>query len=89
MAADRGDADAQTRFAALLDIQGKFEEAVRYYALSANQGYTTGENNLGCCYMDGAGTEVDLGKARYLFERAAAKGDKEAIKSLAYLDARP
>jgi len=89
MAADRGNAVAQNNLGVLLQTEEKFEEAVRYYALSANQGYTTGENNLGCCYMDGAGTEVDLGKARYLFERAAAKGDKEAIKSLAYLDARP
>ncbi|KAK7230957.1 hypothetical protein SO694_00077046 [Aureococcus anophagefferens] len=37
---------------------------------------------------DGDGTEVDLGKARYWLERAAAKGDESAIKDLARIDAR-
>ncbi|KAH8070698.1 hypothetical protein JL720_11702 [Aureococcus anophagefferens] len=87
-AADRGDAIAQCHLGFLLESQEKHEEAFRYYALSADQGYTDGENNLGACYMDGEGTEVDLGKARYWFERAAAKGIKEAIESLADLDAQ-
>ena len=38
------------------------------------------------CYRDGEGTEVDLGKARYWFERAAAKGHEPAIENLANLD---
>jgi hypothetical protein len=38
--------------------------------------------------MNGKGTEVDLGKARYWFERAAAKGDEVATKNLAYVDAQ-
>mmetsp|Transcript_19018 Transcript_19018/g.61991 ORF Transcript_19018/g.61991 Transcript_19018/m.61991 type:complete len:90 (+) Transcript_19018:1-270(+) len=88
MAADRGDALAQNRLGAMLDSEEKLEEAVRYFALAADQGYTTGEFNLGMCYRDGEGTEVDLGKARYWFERAAAKGDEEAMKSLADLDAQ-
>jgi len=87
-AADRGDATAQCNLAFLLDSERRFEEAFQYYALAADQGYTSGEYNLGICYRDGEGTEVDLGKARYWFERAAAKGDEEAIKSLAHLDAR-
>ncbi|KAK7254550.1 hypothetical protein SO694_000114103 [Aureococcus anophagefferens] len=37
---------------------------------------------------DGEGTEVDLGKARYWFERAAAKGHQKARQNLAGLDAR-
>jgi hypothetical protein len=88
MAADRGDAFGQNKVGILLDSEEKFEEAFRYYALAANQGYNHAENNLACCYMDGAGTEVDLGKARYWFERAAAKGNEKAIKSLARLDAQ-
>ena len=40
------------------------------------------------CYRDGEGTEVDLGKARYWFQRAAAKGHENAIKALARLDAQ-
>ena len=46
------------------------------------------EYNLGICYMRGDGTEVDLGKARYWFERAAVKGNQKAIELLARLDAQ-
>ena len=89
MAADRGHAVAQTNLAFLLDSQEKFEEAFRYYTLAANQGETVAELNLGGCYTLGRGTEVDLGKARYWFERAAAKGHETATRNLARLDARP
>ena len=88
MAADRGDAVAQSNFAFLLDAEEKHEEAFRYYALAADQGYTRAEHNLGCRYGNGEGTEVDVGKARYWFERAAAKGYERAIESLARLDAQ-
>ena len=86
MAADRGDATAQNSLAFLLDAEERFEEAFRYYALSADQGDTFGETNLGGRYITGEGTEVDLGKARYWLERAAAKGDERAIENLARLD---
>jgi TPR repeat protein len=87
-AADRGDAAAQFNVGVVLHSEKKFEEAFRYYALSADQGYTDGEVKLGCCYGNGAGTEVDLGKARYWFERAAAKGHEGATNALADLDAQ-
>ena len=87
MAADRGNATAQCNLAFLLDAEEKHEEAFRYYALSADQGYTRAEHNLGCRYANGRGTEVDLGKARYWLERAAAKGHEAATRSLASLDA--
>ncbi|EGB07602.1 hypothetical protein AURANDRAFT_6990, partial [Aureococcus anophagefferens] len=70
-AADRGHADAQTHVGILLDSEQKFEEAFRYFALAADQGKTAAEILLGCYFRDGEGTEVDLGKARYWFERAA------------------
>ncbi|EGB09495.1 hypothetical protein AURANDRAFT_23917 [Aureococcus anophagefferens] len=82
-AADLGSAVAQTNLGVLLYSEKRFEEAFRYYALAANQGFTPSENNLGICYMDGAGTEVDLGKARYWLERAAAKGEEQSIEALA------
>jgi hypothetical protein len=87
-AADRGDAVAQSKLAFLLHSGRKFEEALRYYALAADQGWTRAESNLGCFYRDGKGTEVDLGKARYWFERAAAKGNETATKLLVELDAQ-
>jgi hypothetical protein len=87
-AADRGDATAQCNLGILLASEEKFEEAFRYFALAADQGYTYAESNLGFCYRDGEGTEVDLGKARYWFERAAAKGYQKAIEALEEFDAR-
>jgi len=87
-AADRGDAIAQASLALLLDSEKRFEEAFRYYALAADQGFRPGETCLGVCYSFGKGTEVDLGKARYWLERAAAKGDEHAIEALAELAAR-
>ncbi|EGB10951.1 hypothetical protein AURANDRAFT_15084, partial [Aureococcus anophagefferens] len=69
-AAERGSALAQRNLACVLDSEKKFEEAFRYYALAADQGYTDAEHSLGWCYKDGEGTEVDLGKARYWFGRA-------------------
>jgi hypothetical protein len=86
-AADRGQAFAQANLGLFLHRQEKFEEAFRYYTLSADQGLTGAEVNLGCCYKDGEGTEVDLDKARCWFERAAAKGDEDAIQALAELGA--
>ena len=88
MAADRGDAFGQNKVGLLLHSEKRFEEAFRYYALAADQGSASGETCLGCCYRDGEGTEVDLGKARYWFERAAAKGNENATRNLAGLDAR-
>ena len=85
-AADRGDADGQNKVGVLLYCEKKFEEAFRYYSLAADQGRTSAEFNLGCCYHNGTGTEVDLGKARYWFERAAAKGHEEARNALARLE---
>ena len=88
MAADRGDAAAQNNLGILLYSEKQHEESFRYFALAADQGFADGEYNLGCCYLNGEGTEVDLGKARYWFERAAAKGDEVAIRNLARIDAR-
>ncbi|EGB02702.1 hypothetical protein AURANDRAFT_33788, partial [Aureococcus anophagefferens] len=87
-AADRGDAMAQCNLGESLVSQQKFEDGLRYYALAADQGFTFGELNLGICYKYGEDTEVDLGKARYWLERAAAKGDEAAIEALADLDAQ-
>jgi TPR repeat protein len=88
MAADRGNAVAQNKVGLSLYYEKKFEEAFRCITLSADQGYTHAEDNLARLYRDGRGTEVDLGKARYWFERAAAKGHEAATRNLARLDAR-
>ncbi|KAH8054148.1 hypothetical protein JL720_14519 [Aureococcus anophagefferens] len=87
-AADRGHAFGQSRLGGFLYSAENFEEAFRYYTLAADQGIADAETGLGCCYHNGEGTEVDLGKARYWFERAAAKGNEPAMRNLAALDAQ-
>ena len=69
---------------------GRFEVAPVLARVRGGSRLVAGEHNYGCCYKDGRGTEVDLGKARYWFGRAAAKGDEPegAIDNLARLDAR-
>jgi hypothetical protein len=60
-------------------------EAFEYLKLSAAQGFTDAIYMVGFCYVNGAGTETDLAEARRWFERAAAKGHKDAIRGLEVL----
>ena len=46
------------------------------------------EYNLGLCYEDGEGVDLDLEKARRWYARAAAKGYEKAASALAELDAQ-
>ncbi|KAK7250420.1 hypothetical protein SO694_00007650 [Aureococcus anophagefferens] len=80
---------AQSNLGAVLHSEKKFDEAFPYFALAADQGYTGAESNLGVCYRDGDGTEVDVDKADTgRFEHAAAKGYAKERESAARLDAQ-
>ena len=48
------------------------------HARAAAQGYANADFNLGLCHADGRGVARDDAEATRLFERAAAKGNKEA-----------
>ena len=85
MAANRGDATAQCNLATMLLDEGSDEsqrEAFEYYKLSAAQGFTDAIYRVGFCYVNGEGTETDLAEGKRWFERAAAKGHKDAIRGL-------
>lgn len=85
MAANRGCARAQANLADALLQQGSDEserEAFEYYMLSAAQGFTDAIYMVARCYLNGTGTEVDFVEGKRWLERAAAKGDKEAIRAL-------
>ena len=62
-----------------------YAEALRFYKLAAEQGFTIAEYNLGCMYVNGYGVARDTAEAIRWFERAAAKGDEDAIQRLAGL----
>ena len=63
------------------------EEAFRLYKMAAEQGLTEAEFNVGLSNEKGVGVERDVDEAKRWYARAAAKGDKSAIKSLARLAA--
>jgi hypothetical protein len=85
MSADMGDAVSQKRLGVLLCNLKNFEEGFRYVKLSAEQGWTPGERELGWCYELGDGVDADVQEAKHWFMRAAAKGDEEAKAKLAEL----
>ena len=53
-------------------------EAVRFWKLAADQGFTRAAFNLGWMYENGRGVARDLAEAIRWYERAAAKGDEKA-----------
>ena len=90
MASDRGDADAQCNFANAMRMTGKNEEALRYFRLSADQGFTEAEFSLGLVHMlADCGVEVDNDEAARWFARAASKGHRGATECLSELQNAP
>ena len=91
MAANRGCARAEANLADALLQQGSDEskrEAFEYFKLSAAQGFTNAICMVARCHLKGDGTEVDFVEAKRWLDRAAAKGDKDAISALEMLAQR-
>ena len=93
MAVDRGDAAAQCNLAMGLRKEGKYDEAMRLFLLSAKQGYANAIYGIAFMYVNGmVGGRPDYVAARPWLERAAAGTDVEVVKKarvvLAQLDAR-
>ena len=53
-------------------------EAVRWYQLAAEQGYSYAQSNLGMMYADGEGVPEDLVYAYMWLNLSAAQGDETA-----------
>ncbi len=49
-------------------------EAVRYYAIAAEQGHAKAQNNLGHMYNEGWGVKKDAKQAFYWYGKAAEQG---------------
>ena len=65
-------------------VQKNEAEAVRLWALAAEQGHALAQYELGYCYFYGKrGLQQDLVKARQLYQQAAAQGHTQAIGMLA------
>lgn len=88
--AESGDVNAQLSlgYAFLYgedDIQPDAQKAFYYYNLAAAQNNPVAINNLGSLYYSGIGTDVNIGKAMDMFEKAQQLGNVEAAVNLAFL----
>lgn len=68
-----------------LKIEPSQNKAARLYAICAAGGHTSGECDLGYCYLKGKGVERDLVKASQYLCKAAEKGHLHAKWNLSYL----
>ena len=65
-----------------LEVKKDYEEAVRLYRLSADQGNALGQNNLGYMYHNGLGVEKDLKEAVRYYRLSADQGNSDAQNNL-------
>lgn len=90
--ADDGYADAQFQLACFYQKQKKkdYQTIVMWLTKSANQGYLEAQFALGRIYQYGKpGVLPDPELSEKYYEMAAEKGDKEALRALAYLRRSP
>ena len=82
MAADQGNADAQTRLGNMyfegLGLPQDYAEAVKWYRMAAEQGYAEAQNVLGDMYVKGYGLPQDYVLSHMWFNLAAAGGATDA-----------
>jgi TPR repeat protein len=65
-----------------LGVEQSYERAFEYYEQAADLGLATAQYSLGVMYYKGDGVERDIAKAREWWTKAAAQGEKNAIKNL-------
>ena len=80
--AEAGDMEAQFCLARLLedgdDVQGDYEEAVRWFTLAAAQDHPVAQWHLSRCYHSGWGVKPDPDKAFDFLVRSARGGNSDA-----------
>ncbi len=64
-------------------VEQSWEQAFRWYGLSAMGGDAWAQNNLGTLYLEGLGCEEDLRKAAYWYARSTHQGVATAQYNLA------
>jgi hypothetical protein len=83
--AEQGDADAQYRLARVYDAEAKPEEAMRWYQLSAKQGNTDAQREIGIYYEEGRAVRQDFLAAACWYRASAEQGNDKAQRNLADL----
>lgn len=57
-----------------------YKQAVKWYTKAAEQGHVQAQVQLGICYKNGLGVNIDHSTAQYWWRKAADQGDENAIK---------
>ena len=84
-AAEKNDAEAQFRIAAILQKEGQYEASFEWLDKAVEQGYPPAITRLGFNYSRGRGVPVDKDKALNLWEYAAQRGNFQAKLEFAKL----
>ena len=66
-----------------------YQQAMFWYWKAAAQGNPVAQYTIGYMYLKGIYVAQDTSQARAWFQKAAQQGQKEAIDSLAQLNAQP
>lgn len=74
-AAEGGFAEAQNKYAEILQKRNEKEEAFKWYKKAAEQGLARAQGNLTECYINGVGVTADLELAKKWCEKAVEKHD--------------
>ena len=82
MAAEQGDADAQTDLGIMYDngfgVPQDYAAALKWYRKAAEQGYAEAQHNLGDMYANSYGVTQDYVQAHMWFNLAAAQDNETA-----------
>ena len=85
-AADKGDANAQNVVGNIYlnadYVKNDPKKAFKYYQMAAAQGHLDGMANLGYCYQEGIGTDMNIMSAEEWLRKAADGGLQDAIDIL-------
>jgi TPR repeat protein len=65
-----------------MGVTQNYDEAVKYYKLSADQGCVNAQYNLGYMYYNGKGVAQNYDEAAKYYKQAADQGDLQSIKQL-------
>jgi TPR repeat protein len=84
--AQRGDVYAQCSLAVFLESSGDHASAAYWYRLSAEQGNSQAQYNLGGLFLEGRGVDQNYFEAIKWFTEAAQQGYINAIYNLAYMN---
>ncbi|MBQ8174240.1 MAG: SEL1-like repeat protein [Clostridia bacterium] len=63
--------------------KGNYEDALKYYEIAAECGHPGAQCNLGYCYQNGKGCDVDMRRAVRYYKMAAEQGNGTAELNLA------